>query len=213
MALIDQLYSDGSPSRLDQPIGIKEGRERQAKDRAFANAEQLMKKQQRLGRRAYRNAMRSDNPSAQMAVMERMGPMDEGFFTGIKQAGQTSAAMRSRFESTQQQVAFQQGGGRPLQGSQRPAGMSEGQWAQQNQSPVGPDQGVSLSARSMMNSADYGLGAMNAVSGPDPVTGAQVPAQTPGPLEKRLGIKTFNQQRADFGRDLQSSELLKSGED
>lgn len=210
MALIDQLYSDGSGSKLDQPIGIQAGRDRQAKERAFKNEEQILKRQERLGRRAYRNAMRSDNPQAQMAVIEAMGSLEDGFMGGIRQSGQTGAAMRGRFESTQQALAAQQGGPRPLQGSQRPAGMSEAEWNQQQAQAPQPGQMIDADGNGV---SDMIQRPVNQLLDPVAAVGA-VPAQNApqGPLQRRFGFQSFNAQRAQFGQDLQSSELFKSGD-
>lgn len=94
-------------SRLDFAPGLDAQRKREEIDRAKKNARQEDKRTERLGRRAYREALRGRDPSNYMRGMQALESMRAVTGTsgaGISIAGVRDKAISSRFEQTQDQL-------------------------------------------------------------------------------------------------------------
>lgn len=105
------LFRKYGESLLGQPIGIEESRVRQAKDRNVQNTGQEMRKNQRIGRRLYREALRSGNIATAAGIWKQMQETDGGFRAGIRQAGQEEQDIRGRI--------YSQRGGDPVASTQQ----------------------------------------------------------------------------------------------
>lgn len=83
-------------SLLDQPIGIDESRQRQLKDAEVRGTAHDIKLQQRLGRRAYRGAMKAGKYGAAMDALDWVMGRTGATGSGIQAAGGLSDALEQR---------------------------------------------------------------------------------------------------------------------
>lgn len=101
------LLSGNRKSLLDSPIGVDESRARQASDRSVKNEVQEMKRTERLGRRAYRAALRGRDPSAYikgLQALEMTRDINGTSGAGIKMSGVTRQGIEDRLDSTRSQL-------------------------------------------------------------------------------------------------------------
>lgn len=124
-------------SLLDEPVGIDASRQRQARDRAERNAVQERNRTLRVGRRAYRRALRDGDYGTAMKAIDWMRDEAGTSAAGIAQAGEVQRGIGEKFDNLERQYNAYQGNGQ--QSGQGPlTSTAQGPYSQDQ--PATPDQ-------------------------------------------------------------------------